>query len=155
MGMLSPDENGWVPEDEAVPLRKLADAVRAMLANESAPPGPARDRERIRLTELAYRALEPVDAYNAKARGWCGAPDRPSVVWESAGEQDGVPGDLEILRTDGIGAPIVELHWTGMTCECGRRAWTLWHAPEGGLMIQCECTVTLGLAVEDVRAGDE
>lgn len=146
MGLTSPDENGWVPEAEVLPLRALADAVRALLANESAPAGQTRDRDRSRLLDLAFRALEPVDAYNAKAAGWCGAP---RVVWAPA--EDG----LEILRTDGIGAPIVELHWTGMTCECGRRKWTLHHAPEGGLMIQCECTVTMGLAVEDDRVGGE
>lgn len=56
---------------------------------------------------------------------------------------------VETLRTDGIGAPIVELTWTPIECDlCQRKAWTLWHAPEGGLLVQCECGHTRGIRAE-------
>ncbi len=55
---------------------------------------------------------------------------------------------LDVIRTDGKGAPVVELHWTAPECDCGRRAWTLWHAPEGGLLVQCQCGMTFRVVAE-------
>lgn len=125
MGMFSPDENGWIlleeHDAELQPLRGLEATVRALLANESAPPG-GRDRERNRLLEVAFRALEPIDKHDRKRRegnaprvDWVPAPGPTTLDWP--GDTDGATfvfeGTPAELIADALGrmADTAETAW--------------------------------------------
>lgn len=59
--------------------------------------------------------------------------------WSWCGEWNAIVR-LETLKTQDIGKPIAELTWSPIPCDlCQRIAWSLWYAPEGGLLVQCEC----------------
>ncbi len=146
MGMFSPDENGWIPEEEAVVLRRLADVARAMrdMDKRLGLSGEARVAEARRLMTKLFRAIDEVDAYNSEAGGWCGAPktlvadDAPLTVLSTHGNDD-----------SDRSKPLVELHWVAPTCQCGGETWRFDHAPEGGFMVQClSCHTTRTVVFE-------
>lgn len=117
MGMLSPDENGWVDGAELARLHKrYADLVVAA-----------------KMMLLDHDAGAPVAVEHAE---WVRHALAALGMWPDAVDA------LDVLRTDGIDLPVVEFRWTAPTCECGRKTWELHHAPEGGLLVQCECGAT-------------
>lgn len=121
MGMFSPDENGWVDGAELARLHK-------------------------RYANLAFAAKWLLLAIDHGAEKAPRMRDLADGVRAALVELDMWPP--EKLCTQDKDRPIVEMTWVAPTCECGRRTWKLWYAPEGGLLIQCECTRTMRVNVE-------